>query len=278
LRGEYPSVYEGLAKKLISVIMRGALPLTGVASPAYYPHTRSLEERTMATRWTWQRGWAAAWRLGLVAVLVCYSQTFAYGSILNSDVTIDANNSFPNEHVTITDGPGGPAHVTMEGGGIVRGFTVAGNSTFEILGGGSIRGGGTRDNASLVVRGGVICCSALPECLVLDSVSLLGIGGNSTLHVFGGQVNGLVSIGDNAVVHFYGRNLTLSLMPGGASIMGELANGDSAGGFGITTIDPFVELSTQIVLHEIPEPATTVLLVFSLVSFTSIVRTRKPLA
>jgi hypothetical protein len=47
----------------------------------YITHTPAfVEERTMATRWTWQNGWAAAWRLGLVAVLVLSWTTYLQAS------------------------------------------------------------------------------------------------------------------------------------------------------------------------------------------------------
>ena len=190
----------------------------------------------------------------LVTVLLATVQ-MTQGAIIDTDFTIDAAHSFPGEGVTITDGISGPANVTMVPGGTVRGFTIAGNSTFEMTGGTSTFLSGLQEKSTLIMRGGSIECSS-PGCLVIDYEVLLNVRGNSSIHVFGGVISGIVGLAENGSAHYYGRNLTLSVLPGGVIVEGEFAGGEPPGGFGITSLEPLLDLSTHIFLHEIPEPSS----------------------
>lgn len=195
------------------------------------------------------------WFYALVALLVTFSA--ALGATITTDATIDSTNSFPDEHVTITDGAGGPASVTMVDGGTVRGFTVSGNSDFEIEGGASTSLSGARDNATLILRGGTIECS-IPSCMVIDYDALLTLTDDSSLHVFGGQISGPISLKDDSIAHFYGRGLTISTDDRGTFIEGKLVDGTS-GYFNIGVV-PFDELRSRVFVHEIPEPSTATLM------------------
>lgn len=205
-------------------------------------------------------------RLGsLCALAVAFSigsASHAATIVVDQDTVIDASNSFPNDHTRIVDGPN-PTHVNVISGGEVRGFTVTGNSVLEINGGKSTFLSGIQDNATLIMRSGNIGCTSFPTCMVIDYDALVHIAGQSSLYVYGGNVDGSISLTENSTAHFYGRDLTLVVSPSGGIVEGELASGETAYFSVFTTIDA----STRIFLHQIPEPDARILLTVAAILF-----------
>jgi hypothetical protein len=163
------------------------------------------------------------------------------------DTLVDGANSYPNDRVEISNGLSGATATTMVSGGTVRGFGVFGSSVFEIKGGSSTFLSDTNDTATLIMRGGEVGCTTA-ECFLIDYGALLRANDSSTLQVFGGSINGVISLNDQSTAHFYGSGLRLASSGDAITVQGEFD--------GVTKQFVFNDIPTtagRIFLHEIPE-------------------------
>lgn len=172
---------------------------------------------------------------------------------VTQDTIIDGANSYPNDSVAISNGSSGPTSAKMVSGGTVRGFIVSGNSAFEITGGASTFLSGTKDSATLVMRGGEIGCTAM-TCQVIDYDALLHISDNSSLQFFGGAINGVISLDDQSTAHFFGSGLSLTNPYGDILVQGTFNGVNQFFAFNNTPTT-----AARIFLHEVPEPAAWLL-------------------
>jgi hypothetical protein len=104
------------------------------------------------------------------------------------------------------------------------------------------------------MNGGQVACTE-SLCQVIDYDSLLGLSGNSSLHVFGGSIQGPITLSDNSTAHFFGNGLTLTINPTGGIVTGKLASGEEA----FFSISSGADATSHIFLHEVPEPPIAVI-------------------
>ena len=195
-------------------------------------------------------------RSTVVGLLLQFSiASWAVAAPIVEDTTIDAGSSFNSQGISIADGVDGPTTVELVEGGSVKGFEVTENSKLIIDGGTSTYLSGVSDNAQLIFRSGTLGCSDFELCGVIDPVAVLFASGTSQLHFFAGEIDGPLQLRDMSAAHFYGRELQTNDFGGFELVTGEYSNGEDISVF----VHPFADSEPQILLHEIPEPASVII-------------------
>jgi hypothetical protein len=170
--------------------------------------------------------------------------------IIDGDTTIDSASPISGSPIQVVDGADGPTNVTITIGGMVAGFDALDNSQVILDGGAVSFLSSLQNNVKFVIRNGQLGCLE-PVCQVIDYDSLLHADDFSTLHFFGGTVDGVLRLNDSSVAHFYGQNLALALFDDQFAIV----NGQYVTGAPVEVTFHFrPDIATHIVLHNIPEP------------------------
>ncbi len=206
-----------------------------------------------------------------LSVVLCIKGTTGKAIEIDASTVIDAENSIRGPAiigrnasapitVTIMDGgsvgellPTGSASVEMFGGTIGGDAFLTEDSQLE-LSGGTIRGTVySRNFATVNIRGGAVLGYG-------DEIAITA-GGNSVVNIYGGQIGEGPSLGwlkawDSGTINVFGSNLGMVA----GRVVGTLSDG--------TRLDrPFLQQdSGRIVLHNIPEPSTLVLLPIGVLS------------
>jgi hypothetical protein len=110
---------------------------------------------------------------GCVVVILAHYEA-AVGATIDSDTTIDANNSFPGERVEVIDGLNPPTVVSIvEGGEVGTDLVVRGSSIVNVFGGIVGEDVSLFDAAHLTLHEGAL----EDDVLATDSAKLIVLGG-----------------------------------------------------------------------------------------------------
>ncbi len=218
-----------------------------------------------------------AMRVGvLLAAMFCSSSTViqAAAVVIDHDTTIDAVSPISGSSIQVIDGPDGPTSVGIVSGGTVAGFDGQENSTITLDGGAITFLSSLQDNATFIMRSGQFACTEL-VCSVIDYSTFFRAYDSSTLHFFGGMLDG-IELNDSSVAHVYGKDLSLVIFDQiAAYVEGTYINGDPVN----VSFKFRPDIDTHVILHNIPEPSEALAIIaLAYVFLRRVMRRDRPLS
>lgn len=186
-------------------------------------------------------------------------------AIISEDTVIDASNSFQGTTVTVNDGSNGPTTLQIVNGGTVAGFFANEQSHVVIDGGEVTYLGSIQDNAKLSMITGQLSCSNSLLCSSIDYDAELTAADSSEVHFHGNVLGGAIRLLGESTAHFYGHMLRMYSANGQALVSGIFRDGTEFSQPVFNSTAP----NSRIILNEIPEPSSFVIVVTVLLMASS---------
>lgn len=222
---------------------------------------------------------------GSIAITAMLSASSTHAALIVEDTIIDADSPLSGETIVVEDGVDGPTTVEILDGATVAGLHAHENSRI-VLDSGPITSINDLSGISflstlsgtsrLEMRSGLFACFDV-ACDTIDYSAVLEMNDSSEFHLYGGNFNGPVDALDTSTIFIHGRQLEVDVqsnpgtVPQSVLVTEEFLSGDAI----IVFANVFP--GATLVLAEIPEPSTGLLVLTSIPGIGLMCRRRKVL-